>query len=203
MNYKKNVKAIHTNAVASTLAKREPNYVHGVPAPDVHPSDGTLPRPICTTMRQMRSGHCSALQTYKHKLNSAVLSCPLTCLVRGVTRLLTLWCTSSPVRQHRPSSSRLTCGSGPPKWQSFSLAPTFLSPPPFGPFPHPTPARASSSGGPGSVDAQTLFLWGVPACELTHLANNNNNDGAGGSGGGGGCSGCSGGGLESLSKNRR
>jgi hypothetical protein len=84
MNYKRKVKAIHTNTVAAALAKREPNYALGVPSRDGHPTDGTLPRAICTTMRL---GHCSAFQTYKHKLNSAVdvlswvscvpsLSCP-------------------------------------------------------------------------------------------------------------------------------
>jgi hypothetical protein len=77
LNYKKDVKKIHTSVVSSVLAKQEPNPVLGVPAPEVHHSDSILPRAICTTMRQLRSGDCNALQSYRHKLNSAIdISCP-------------------------------------------------------------------------------------------------------------------------------
>jgi hypothetical protein len=78
--YKKHVKAIHISEVASALASREPNYVLGYPAPEVHPSDATIPRATCTTMRQLHSGHCNTLQLYKHKINIAVdVSCPCCC----------------------------------------------------------------------------------------------------------------------------
>jgi hypothetical protein len=75
LNYKKDVKAIHTKAVSSALSTREHNHVLGVPAPEVHPSDKTLLHAL--TMCQLCSGHCNALQSYKHKINSSVdVSCP-------------------------------------------------------------------------------------------------------------------------------
>jgi hypothetical protein len=52
--YKKSVKKIHTNAVASALKKREPDCVLGIPAPEVYLSEGTLPRAERTTLRQLR-----------------------------------------------------------------------------------------------------------------------------------------------------
>jgi hypothetical protein len=44
INYKRDVKSIHTNSVTAALAKREASYVLGFPTPEVHPSDATLPR---------------------------------------------------------------------------------------------------------------------------------------------------------------
>jgi hypothetical protein len=69
LTYKRAVKEIHTEAVASYRAKREPNRVLGYPAPDVHPSEASLPRAHRVTLRQLRGWWCKDLRSFQKYIN--------------------------------------------------------------------------------------------------------------------------------------
>jgi hypothetical protein len=65
--YNKVKEEIYTKAVKDYLASAPPNKVLDVKPPTyIHPSEQTLPRAVQTTLSQLRSGSCSALQSYKH-----------------------------------------------------------------------------------------------------------------------------------------
>ena len=65
---KETLDRLHTKVVDETKASFGPNRVLGTAAPDIHPSESTLPRATRATLSQLRSGHCSKLQTYRHRL---------------------------------------------------------------------------------------------------------------------------------------
>jgi hypothetical protein len=162
INYKKDLKKIHTSVVSSALAKREPNTVLGVPAPEVHCSDSTLPRAVCTTVRQLRLGHCNALQSYRHKLNSAIdINCP-GCHASPHSIVHLFSCLAAPTLLQP-----IDMWAWPREVAEFVLSlPPLLSPSPFGPSPSPPPAGASPSGGWGSVGfplrgARALPHWNL------------------------------------------
>ena len=76
-DYRRAIRSLHTNAVASTIAAATPNRVLGFRPPVVDSTELTLSRPSRTTLAQLRSGFCSALQSYKHRIGvSDDPSCP-------------------------------------------------------------------------------------------------------------------------------
>jgi hypothetical protein len=76
-DYKEAVKAINMEAGTTAFTNREAICIFGVLAPVVNPEEDAFPRVTRMTMRQLRSGHCKELQSYKHKLNSAISeNCP-------------------------------------------------------------------------------------------------------------------------------
>ena len=70
-------KVIHTRAVEEAIASRGPNGVLGSAALDVDTGKVGLPRGARTTLAQLRSGYCSALHSFKHRIGlSAAPTCP-------------------------------------------------------------------------------------------------------------------------------
>jgi hypothetical protein len=77
LTYKRAVKEILTEAVSSYRASHEPNRVLGFPAPDVHPSEASLPRAHRTTLRQLRGWWCKDLRSFhKHIKKTQDENCP-------------------------------------------------------------------------------------------------------------------------------
>ena len=69
---------IHTRAVRAAIRSRRPNRVLSRAAPDVDEGEVNLPRAARTTLAQLRSGYCSALNTFKERINvtpSALCPC--------------------------------------------------------------------------------------------------------------------------------
>ena len=62
-------KTIHTRAVRTAINNRRPNGVISGPAPEVNEEEANLPRGTRTTLAQLRSGYCSDLNTFKHRIN--------------------------------------------------------------------------------------------------------------------------------------
>lgn len=66
--YSASIRSLHTEAVSRAIAEAGPNRVLGTPPPLIDPSEIYLPRPCRTTLAQLRSGFCSALLSYKHRI---------------------------------------------------------------------------------------------------------------------------------------
>jgi hypothetical protein len=64
-DYKKAVKAIHTEAVTDYLASAGPNRLLGVRPPKISASESTLPRIYQTTLSRLRSDFCKDLNSYQ------------------------------------------------------------------------------------------------------------------------------------------
>ena len=64
---------LKTDAVHATLraAPPPPNKVLLGPPPQVDPAERMLPRPYRSTLSQLRSGYCSRLQSYLHRVGRA------------------------------------------------------------------------------------------------------------------------------------
>ena len=71
VSYKRARESIHTAAVQNSIRKQGPNPLIGRIAPPVSASERRLPRKFRTTLNQLRSIHCSALQSYQLKINKA------------------------------------------------------------------------------------------------------------------------------------
>jgi len=70
-------KRIHTKAVREALASSGSNGVLGSAAPDVDAEEVEPPKGTRTTLAQLRSGYCSALSTFKHRIGiSPAPTCP-------------------------------------------------------------------------------------------------------------------------------
>ena len=66
--YKSTIQSLHTSAVASTIASRPPNRVLQQPDPPIAEEEETLSRPFRTTLAQLRSGFCPALNSYLERV---------------------------------------------------------------------------------------------------------------------------------------
>ena len=62
---------LRTDAVHATLRAAPPNKVLLGPPLEVDPSERLLPRPYRSTLSQLRSGYCSRLQSYLHRVGRA------------------------------------------------------------------------------------------------------------------------------------
>ena len=62
-------KVIHTRAVREAIGSRNTNGVLLMAAPDVDEAETDLPRAARTTLAQLRSGYCSSLNTFKHRID--------------------------------------------------------------------------------------------------------------------------------------
>ena len=77
--HRQSLSAIHTEEVAAyrNSSSRSANRVLGVLPPDISPDEQSLPRPIRTTLSQLRSGFSSKLQSYRHRIGLSDSSlCP-------------------------------------------------------------------------------------------------------------------------------
>ena len=59
---------LHTEHVDAALRARPLNRVLNLQPPDIAEEELSLPRQYRTTLSQLRSGHCSALNTYRHRI---------------------------------------------------------------------------------------------------------------------------------------
>ena len=64
-SYRTTIQSLHTSAVASTLAARPPNRVLSSVPPPIAEEELSLPRPYRSTLSQLRSGFCPALNSYQ------------------------------------------------------------------------------------------------------------------------------------------
>ena len=62
-------KILHTRAVQAAIRSRRINGVLEEAAPEVDQAEINLPRVARTTLAQLRSGYCSALETFKNRIN--------------------------------------------------------------------------------------------------------------------------------------
>ena len=70
-------KELHTTAVRNSIMARGINRVLGEPAPAVDVEEEQLPRKTRRTLAQLRSGYCSSLNAYKHRVGQSDTSiCP-------------------------------------------------------------------------------------------------------------------------------
>ena len=74
---KETLSRLHTEAVGTYLRDAPPSRVLGAAPPRVDPSERSLPRHHRTTLAQLRSGHCSRLRSYQHRIGVAEsAACP-------------------------------------------------------------------------------------------------------------------------------
>jgi len=66
------LRTLHTQAVTEAISNYSPNRVLGTPPPDISPLESFLTRPVCTTLAQLRSGHCRLLKSYKARITTGV-----------------------------------------------------------------------------------------------------------------------------------
>jgi hypothetical protein len=69
-SYQKTKDSIHTAAVRTSIEAAGVNPILGIKPPEVHSSEQTLSRAYRTTLNQLRSNKCNALQNYKHYINA-------------------------------------------------------------------------------------------------------------------------------------
>ena len=75
--YRRARDSIHTEAVNKAIKNQCPNPLIGRIAPPVSASERRLPRKVRTTLTQLRSIHCSALQSYQLKIAKTITDiCP-------------------------------------------------------------------------------------------------------------------------------
>ena len=127
-SYRESLRRVHSDAVAAAIAALSPNRLLGVSPPAVSASERRLPRAHRTTLSQLRSGFCSAMRDYRHRIGAEPTpECPE--CADPVTRSR----TSSAVLPDPPTSQWATCGNDHWRWHassSLSLPSlTFLSSP--------------------------------------------------------------------------
>ena len=94
--HKTSIRAIHTSAIQHYIADSPPNRVLSARPPEISYSETELPRPYRSTLAQLRSGHCSRLNTYRSRVGlSDTDQCPECSLATHSTQHL-FDCESSP-----------------------------------------------------------------------------------------------------------
>ena len=63
---------LHTKAVTEAISNYTPNRVLGTPPLDISPLESFLPRPVRTTLAQLRSGHCRLLKLYMAHITTGI-----------------------------------------------------------------------------------------------------------------------------------
>ena len=90
------IRSIHSSSVQHYISVSPPNKVLSTRPPEISPSETRLPRPYRSALAQLRSGHCSKLNTYKFKIGlSDTDLCP-ECGRRPHTTQHLFDCRSSP-----------------------------------------------------------------------------------------------------------
>ena len=64
-------KVIHSRTVDRAIASRSQNRVLGGVTPEVDEEEESLPRGARTTLAQLRSGYCSSLNDFRHRIDLA------------------------------------------------------------------------------------------------------------------------------------
>ena len=75
--YRKIIAELHSIAVSSHLSAAPPNKILLSAPPEIDETESRLPRHYRTTLSQLRSGYCSRLNCYRHRIGlSATEVCP-------------------------------------------------------------------------------------------------------------------------------
>ena len=69
--YPETKRLLHTQFVNKAIESQGNNLVLGIPSPDVDQSESQLPRHHRTTLSQLRSGYCTKLRGYQHRVGRA------------------------------------------------------------------------------------------------------------------------------------
>ena len=75
-------KDIHTSTLETYLGSAPPNKVLNMAQPEIHSEEDKLPRHFWTTLSQLRSGYCSRLQDYRHRVTLSPVLWPLSVIAR-------------------------------------------------------------------------------------------------------------------------
>ena len=75
-DYKRAVKQLHRQTVAHCIQNYKNNRVLGRSAPDIHPTERSLPRHVRTKLSQYRSGFCTDLNSYQNRIGNGQDECP-------------------------------------------------------------------------------------------------------------------------------
>ena len=94
--YKSTLISLHTEAVTRAIASRSPNKVLHTPPPAVADEEKLLPRRLRSTLSQLRSGYCSSLNSFLHRINRARDSLCPSCRGSPHTPAHLFSCTSHP-----------------------------------------------------------------------------------------------------------
>jgi len=72
---------LHTLQSSSSRSKKNfvPKRLLGASPPDISPVESLLPRSVCTTLAQLRSGHCRLLNTYTDRITGSTSDVCLAC----------------------------------------------------------------------------------------------------------------------------
>lgn len=70
--YKQGLKNLHTSAVRESINSFEVNSVLNTKPPEINPSESQLNRKARTKLAQLRSGHCSSLNEYRHRIDPTI-----------------------------------------------------------------------------------------------------------------------------------
>ena len=131
--YKAALDSIHTKIVAEAIENYADNRVLNAPAPEVHKSESSLSRPTRAVLAQLRSGFCSRLNDYKHRLGQiASPLCP-DCLIGNASTSHVFDCPAHPTQL-----SPIDLWTNPREVASFlNSIPAFSHLPAIGPPPPP------------------------------------------------------------------
>ena len=66
--YSSALRSIHTSSIRQYITSSPPNRILNTQPPAISPSESSLPREYRTTLSQLRSGHCSRLNEYRHRI---------------------------------------------------------------------------------------------------------------------------------------
>ena len=133
--YSSTKKALHTKFVSQAIGAHPPHPLLNSRTPEINNTEQSLPRHYRSTLSQLRSGHCSRLASYTHRVGrSDSASCPNCSLAdQSVQHLFN--CPSTP--------TDLTAGDlwlRPKRVATYlSSHPSFDLPPLVAPLPRPPP----------------------------------------------------------------
>jgi len=75
--YRSALRTLHSQAVVDAQSNFVPNKVLGTTLPELSSFECYLSRSVCTTLAQLRSGHCRLLKSYKAHITAGMTDvCP-------------------------------------------------------------------------------------------------------------------------------
>ena len=95
---KSTIDRIHTDVVADTISSYSVNRVLNAPAPELNPIELSLPRPTQVVLAQLRSGFCSRLNDYQHRLGRIGDSLCPDCLIGNASTNHLFDCPAHPTQ---------------------------------------------------------------------------------------------------------
>ena len=120
VDYRRVLGEIHSKVVSDAKSSYPPNRVLGDAVPQINSEETALPRITRVTLSRLRSGHCSSLASFQHRIGAAPSD-------RNATLRLTQPTTSSAAPSIPPRFRCQTFGNDPGTWpSSFAAFPNLL-----------------------------------------------------------------------------